>query len=433
MKIVIAGAGHGGLVAGARLARSGHSVSVFEKLGRDELGHDWEDRFTFELLKNETAKSELPSDIWRYRGDCAFVSPNYKTQVVINYTDENRQKIMWRKPLIRMLIENAEQSGVEFHFNDEVLSPLVSGNKVTGLKTSSGEHPADLTIDAAGVFSPVRKNLPSNFEIEKMPAHGDVFYAYRAYFEKKEAKSAPEIPFEVYLCHAGEKGLSWCCTNEDSVDILIGRIDPLDDEKIAEHIGKFKETHPWIGDKIIHGGNRGVIPVRRPLALMTADGYAAVGDSAFMTTPMNGMGIDLSLSAGRLLADTVFKNNSASAEALWEYNRDFHVLFGGDTAKNESLKNSLLNLPKGGVDFLFENAVIQASDLSGAGKNTDIGSLLGKFVRGMKCPPFFFAVLGGIMNGSKLSKQLKKAPSKYDRDEILKWQRAVDKAVLGVK
>lgn len=433
MNIIIAGAGHGGLTAGAILAQNGHNVSVYEKSSRDALGHDWEDRFTFELLRKELNVDSLPDDIWRYRGDCAFVSPNYKTNVVINYTDENRQKIMWRKPLIQMLVGHAEKCGVDFHFSDEVFSPIVSENRVAGIKTQSGEHFADLIIDAAGVFSPVRSNLPDSFAIEKLPTRGDVFYAYRAYYEKKDPTAEPDTPFEVYLCHDGEQGLSWCCTNSDCVDILIGRIDPLDDGEINRHVEKFRRTHPWTGDKIIHGGTRGIIPVRRPLALMTAPGYAAVGDSAFMTTPMNGMGIDLSLSAGRLLAETVIKNNSASAEALWDYNRDFHVLYGGDTAKNESLKNSLLNLPDGGVDFLFENAVIQASDLSGAGKNTNFGSLLGKFVRGMKRPSFFFAILGGIVNGAKLSKNLKNAPRTYDRKAILKWQKSVLDSVMNVK
>lgn len=85
------------------------------------------------------------------------------------------------------------------------------------------------------------------------------------------------------------------------------------------------------------------------------------------------------------------------------------------------------------MDFLFENAVIQASDLSGAGSNTNILSLLGKFARGMKQPKYFFKVLGGIMNGSKLSGRFKKAPQNYDKSAILKWQQSITDSVLSVK
>ncbi len=432
MKIITVGAGHGGLIAAAKLAKAGHDVSVFEKNKRENLGYDWEDRFTFDTVLNQLGIKEFDADTWRYRGDCAFVSPDYNTKVVIKYTDANRQKIMLRRPLINLLINNAEKCGVKFFFETEVESAVCDNERVTGIKTDSDIYLADLVIDSSGVFSKIRQSLPDSFNIEKMPERGDVFYAYRAYFDNKDGFNMPEIPFEVYLCHNREQGLSWCCTNDDSTDILIGRIDPIDDGLIKKHIDKFKESHPWIGDSVVSGGICAVIPVRRPLDIMVAGGYAAAGDSAFMTTPMNGMGIDLSVSAGALLADTVIRNNNSSIESLWEYNRDYHRLYGAVTSKNESLKNSLLNLPGDGVDFLFANAIVQAADLSGAGSNTGLGTLLGKFVRGMKSPKYFFSVLGGIMNGSKLAKAYKNVPETYEREKVLLWQKKVRGNVLKV-
>ena len=93
MKIIVAGAGLGGLAAAAVLAKAGYDVSVYEAKQRNELGHDWEDRFSFDLLLSAVKADKLPDDAWRYRGDCAFVSPDFKTKVVINYTEENRQKL----------------------------------------------------------------------------------------------------------------------------------------------------------------------------------------------------------------------------------------------------------------------------------------------------------------------------------------------------
>ena len=142
-----------------------------------------------------------------------------------------------------------------------------------------------------------------------------------------------------------------------------------------------------------------------------------------MTTPMNGMGIDLSLQAGRLLAETVIRNRDSdfSAEVLWAYNRDFHRLWGGETAKNEGLKNTLLSLPYQGVDFLFEAEVIQSSDLAGAGRNTKLSALLGKLARGMKQPSSFFTILGGLMKGAKAAKLYKNAPEAFDRAAVRAW------------
>lgn len=426
--IIIAGAGHAGLVAGAMLAKNGYSVTVYEKKQENELGHDWEDRFTFSLLADilGISEKELPADAWRYRGDCAFLSPKQKTKVTIHYTEATRQKVMWRKPLLAMLTENAKKCGVKFAFGTDIVAPIIENGKVTGIRTAQGDKNGDLVIDSAGIFSPVRANLPDNFRIEKMPRRGDVFYAYRAYFNRLDGYDAANAPFEVYLYHECEQGLSWHCTNENNVDILIGRIEKLTDKKVEEQLALFRQKRPWTGTEILHGGQYGVIPVRRPLTKMVADGYAAAGDSAFMTTPMNGMGIDLSLQAGKLLAETVMKAKDYSAASLWNYNRDFHKLYGGDAAKNEGLKNSLLSMPAEGVDFLFDHEVIQGSDLAGAGKNTKLSALLGKFVRGMKQPDYFFTIIKGLLKGSKASKLYKNAPERYDEALIEAWNAKIE-------
>lgn len=432
-KIIVAGAGHGGLIAAAKLAKAGYDVCLFEKEARENLGHDWEDRFTFSVLTDAVEASEVPQGSWRYRGDCAFISPSHRTEVKIKYTEENRQKVMWRKPLVKMLLDYADKCGVKFFFGARVLAPIVENDRVVGITTSDKEERADMIIDAAGVFSPLRTALPDEFHIEKSVKRGDVFYAYRAYYDLKE-RVTPECPFEVYLYHECERGLSWFLTNADSADVLIGRIDPVSDEKVEEQTAIFRKNHPWLGEKILHGGNYGVIPVRRPLEVIVADGYAAVGDSAFMTTPMNGMGIDLSIKAGLLLAETIKSDEKGlfTKETLWRYNRDFHKLYGGDTAKNEGLKNALLSLPAEGVDFLFDNAVIQSADLAGAGRNTNIRALLGKFVRGMRKPRYFFAVIRGLIKGAKACKTYKNAPENYDEKKIVAWRKRIRSCVIEI-
>lgn len=174
--IIIAGAGHAGLVAGAMLAKNGYSVTVYEKKQENELGHDWEDRFTFSLLADilGISEKELPADAWRYRGDCAFLSPKQKTKVTIHYTEATRQKVMWRKPLLAMLTENAKKCGVKFAFGTDIVAPIIENGKVTGIRTAQGDKNGDLVIDSAGIFSPVRANLPDNFRIEKMPRRGAI-------------------------------------------------------------------------------------------------------------------------------------------------------------------------------------------------------------------------------------------------------------------
>ena len=428
--ILVAGAGHGGLAAAALLAGNGYDVTVLERQERANLGHDWEDRFSFRLLSSLTGvpEEQFPEGSWRFRGDCAFVSPNKQTKVVVRYTDETRQRVMDRKAVVKLLLAAAEERGAKLRFGVEVTGPLIDNDRVAGLATSEGDCFADLVVDAAGVFSPVRMGLPESFGIEREPREGDLFYAYRAYFDRLPGFDTPDAPFEVYLRHEGEKGLSWFCTFDDCCDVLIGRTSPLTDEELETCLETFRKEHPWMGTRLLRGGQRAVIPVRRALTKFVADGYAAVGDAAFMTTPMNGMGLDLSLQAGGLLARTILWNRKKgfTAEGLWGYNRSFHRQFGGEAARNEGLKNALLAMDAAEVNFLFSSGVIAASDLSGAGRSTDLKTLLGKLRRGMKDPGAFFALLGGLSRGAKTAKLLKNAPLIYDAAVVDLWKSAIE-------
>lgn len=424
--IIVVGAGHGGLIAAAKLAKAGNKVTVYEQKKEEDLGYDWQDRFTFDLLKDLCELDSIPDDIWEYRADCAFLSPKQRKKVIIRYNDSNRQKIMWRKPLLQILIKYAKDQGVEFKFETSVMGPCIENGVLTGIALDTENVKADLVIDAGGVFSPIRTNLPESYNIEKSPRKGDLFYGYRAYFNRKEGYDVGDAPFEVYLYHECEKGLSWHSTTKDSVDVLIGRIEPLTEAKIKEQLDLFRIKRPWTGEEILHGGCKGFIPVRRSLTKMVGKGYAAVGDSAFMTLPMNGMGIDLSLQAGDILAKTII-DGGVEVENLWKYNVKFHYDLGGFAAKNEGLKNALLTVPSEGVDFLFEHEIIQSSDLAGAGTKTKFSSLLGKLVRGMKGPKYFFAILNGIIKGGKVSKLYKNAPSEYNEEKIKKWSEKIEK------
>ena len=151
-----------------------------------------------------------------------------------------------------------------------------------------------------------------------------------------------------------------------------------------------------------------------------------------MTTPLNGMGIDLSLKAGLLLAQTVIENGDATAQTLWKYNRDYHILYGSETAKNEGLKNTLLNMTPEAVSFLYEKGVIQATDLAGGGNKMSADAILGKIKSGMNEPKHFLTVVNGIVEGAVLAGALKKPPRNYDEVAVRNWQKSILKKVIKI-
>ena len=75
--IVVAGLGHGGIVAAALLAEKGFNVTVYEKNSEGTLGYDWTDMFDPESL--EFAGLPMPSeDKFKYKENMTFCGPGCK-------------------------------------------------------------------------------------------------------------------------------------------------------------------------------------------------------------------------------------------------------------------------------------------------------------------------------------------------------------------
>lgn len=423
-KIIVAGAGHGGLIAGAALAEKGYDVTVYERHIKDELGYDWEDSVERKIFA-ECSLPEPDESEYRFSGPMKFYNPNLKTPLTVNPVGEG-SVMMERKYIYKVLLENAEKKGVRFVFNTEILAPVMDGLRVVGIHTSDGDVFGDLVIDAAGINSPLRKNLPVCCNVDRDYGYGECFFAYRAYFDKLPAEE-PDVKYEVFLIPGGEKGISWVITGENSVDVLIGRMAPLSKTELEAELETMRRFSPQIGKNLLRGGEICQIPVRRPLSVMVCDGYAAVGDSAYMTLPMTGSGICASMRAGKLLAEAVLedKNDEFSAKTLWEYNKKYILHLGMNFAAIDILKNILLCTKVDGVNFLFDKQIITERDMSfgkGAGGSVSFSDIASRAIRGVGNLPVLFRTAGALSKGDNAKKVYKQMPAEYDEAAVLKWK-----------
>lgn len=423
-KIIVAGAGHGGLIAGAALAEKGYDVTVYERHIKDELGYDWEDSVERKIFA-ECSLPEPDESEYRFSGPMKFYNPNLKTPLTVNPVGEG-SVMMERKYIYKVLLENAEKKGVRFVFNTEILAPVMDGLRVVGIHTSDGDVFGDLVIDAAGINSPLRKNLPVCCNVDRDYGYGECFFAYRAYFDKLPAEE-PDVKYEVFLIPGGEKGISWVITGENSVDVLIGRMAPLSKTELEAELETMRRFSPQIGKNLLRGGEICQIPVRRPLSVMVCDGYAAVGDSAYMTLPMTGSGICASMRAGKLLAEAVLedKNDEFSAKTLWEYNKKYILHLGMNFAAIDILKNILLCTKVDGVNFLFDKQIITERDMSfgkGAGGSVSFSDIASRAIRGVGNLPVLLRTAGALSKGDNAKKVYKQMPAEYDEAAVLKWK-----------
>lgn len=429
-KIMVAGAGHGGLTAAYNLSKAGYDVTVIEKQLKKDLGYDWHDcldatAFEQSGLKCPPKNMVLPAE------HSYFVNPS--ETVTLDIPMEYRKGFsMDRKLLLKYLIKNCMSVGVKFIYGCEVSGAITKGDKVIGLEYKKGNkvisESCDLLIDAAGMNTPVRRKLPPCFGIQNEIPPEEAFHVYRIYLNNLTGEMLdPE--YRIDLFHLNKPGIDWVITRDGCVDILVGKFGTqgeLTNEEIEESIAAYRKKYPFIGDKVLRGGSRGIIPLTRMLPMLVADGYALVGDSAGMTFPLNGSGIVLSMKAGKILADKVIAagEGSITKKALWEYQYEYFQNYGRQLIAIHVLKNFFSYCKGRHVDTFLEKGILKAEHLAVSdGAPLDITPEFILYIIKVSpsiidCFPLVVKYLKGL---PFIDIVADKMPKTYDEHEVRKW------------
>jgi flavin-dependent dehydrogenase len=352
--VLVLGAGIGGLYAARALADNGFNVTVLEKKNRGSLGYPWRDS-----VKTRTFSSiglELPEGVCVPKQILKIIGPDGEGEVSQPYRMKKCLDVD-RRGLIDFLLDRAEEKcGVIYGVSASEL--IVSDGFVRGAVADGKEYAADLTVDACGVFSKFRAQTPENFFIDGKLSPTDYLAGYRGYYYKKR-----DVAFEprTYLMPFGMQGISWCkdAEKENYADVFFGHLGHLDAELFRANMDFLKKHNPSLSEAEVFG-QTDAIPVRRPLGVFVGNGYALVGNSACMTRPLSGSGIETSLKAGRMLANTVIKTGSdkCTAENLWRYERAFNSKYGSDFFMQDIIRNKLQSMPKDDLGWVFTSGIL---------------------------------------------------------------------------
>ena len=428
-KIIVAGGGHGGIAAAALLAQQGFDVTVYEARERENMGYDWTDIFD---RKGFTAIGlDLPdAKDFRLKHNMTFYSPSMHYRRKQHVPEEQLEIQMERTVIYDYLIKYAEESGVKFEFGVTAEAPVLLGNRVVGIKTDKGNVYGDLIIDACGADSPVRRNMPDYLGMTKELGTMDKFYVYRAFFER--TAEIPADDYNIHLFYKGALGISWVAVEEEHTDVLIGRFEPFGEDVVEETLCSLRKQYPSLGEKLVRGGQFVTIPVRQTNAAMTCNGYAAIGDAAFMTVPLIGSGIANSLKAARILADAVAadENREFSAETLYAYQKNFFKKLGSGLAPIACVKLMLTKITEADVEYLFSSGMINDdditigadfTDLSGFLDGIDLASLKAKANGVIKDKKLLKIILGTGAQIASVAAITKLMPAKYDTKALKAW------------
>ncbi|MCD7723448.1 MAG: NAD(P)-binding protein [Clostridiales bacterium] len=376
MKIIVAGGGHGGICAGAFLAQAGFDVTVYERNSRKNMGYDWTDIFDPKALK--AAGLPFPEkDKFEYKTDMTFYAPSEQTAIRQRVPENELEIKMERRDIYDLIINHAESCGVKFEYEVNIEAPIMQGDRVSGIKTNRGDFCADMVIDACGCESPVRAGLPECCMIEKHPKKFEKFYVYRAFYNKIPGEEVKD-KYKVCLLPEGKLGIGWVACEGDYVDFLIGRFEPFDTGEAERTADYFRKKNKYLGREIKRGGSFVEIPVRQPLSNLVCDGYAAIGDSAFMTVPIIGSGIANSLKMSGVLANAIISDQTKTycAETLWQYQLDYYKKLGASLAPLAAIKLLLVRISPAQLDYLFDCEILTWREMTITADTTGLAKMI---------------------------------------------------------
>ncbi|MDD6807669.1 MAG: NAD(P)/FAD-dependent oxidoreductase [Oscillospiraceae bacterium] len=439
-KIIVAGAGHGGLTAAALLADKGFDVIVYERGEKGKLGYDWTDIFDPKAL--DVVGCPWPDeDKYEWKVDMTFWGPNTNPSAKIRQrvpNDPYEMEIkMERRDIYDMLINFAESKGAKIEYGVNIKGPVMLKDRVIGIDTDKGEILGDMVIDCCGCESPVRVGLPSYLEIQKHPKWGEKFHVYRAFYDLPVDIKTVEDLYKVTLFPDEEGvGIAWIASeateNESHSDLLIGRMDKFTEENALKTAEKYRLTNPQLGTEKKRGGYFTLIPVRQPLAIMVADGYAALGDSAFMTVPIIGSGIGNAIKNSKILADVIAgdKTETYSAEVLYKYQVEYFNKMGRDIAPLALAKLVLTRVSQEELKYAIDKGLLTWREMTITANHTSIWkflkadiSLLQRGVDLAKNPGLLKKVAPVVLDVIEYYLIAFSMPKTYDREALIKWAR----------
>lgn len=437
-KIIVAGAGHGGITAAALLAEKGFDVTVYERGEKGKLGYDWTDIFDPKAL-DVVGCPRPAADKFEWKVDMTFCGPGTNPDAKIRQrvpNDENEMEIkMERSDIYDLLISFAESKGVKFEYGVTVKGPVMLKDRVIGIDTNKGEILGDMVIDACGCESPVRVNLPEYLGIQKHPKWGEKFYVYRAFYDlATDIENVDDLYKVVLFPDADSVGICWIASEKTETeahsDLLIGRMDKFDEANALATAEKYRKDNPQLGTKMTRGGYFTLIPVRQPIAIMVADGYAAIGDSAFMTVPIIGSGIGNAIKNSKILADVIAadKTETYSAETLYPYQVEYVNKMGRHIAPLALAKLVLTRVSQDEIRYAINKGLLTYHEMTITANHTSIWKFL-KFdpnlpQRGVdlaKNLPLLKKVAPVVLDILEYYAVSYSMPKTYDREKLKAW------------
>ena len=387
--VIIAGGGMAGLITAASVGYNSKGkarVLVIDRNKEVEPGKKTNNGWT---CGDATSKRSL--DYLADHIGIRYGSPELEHPVsgVYVYSPDRKSKVLFegegylfnRKLAPRRQVADAKKFGTEFMFEATAERLLSQNGWVTGVSGRKSGTPFNLTarvvIDATGSSSTLRRFMPVPTKIESEIDPDDVVGTGRYILDFEPAIENPEY-FDPNYCiiHLDQfiapHGYAWIfAKGKKKVNIGLGvsksglarrnRMFGLNDN-LQSLIDKYLTDNPVIknyrqpSDDANAGNTKGnwQVPVRRHNDCMVANGFAVVGDSAWMPRPIDAGGISPAIYGGTILGKVVaeaLEAGDAGEGSLWKYNVEYMNTHGYPMASFEVLRRYLQTVTNDQINY----------------------------------------------------------------------------------
>ena len=352
----------------------------------------------------------------------------------------------------RRLLQDALNAGVDYLGNAQATALIAESDKVVGLEGQTMENGINkpfelrskLIIDASGMSTKLRRNLPIPSYIEKEIDKDDVEPTARLNAKLRDGIEVEPTHCDIYLDQEkAPGGYLWLFPkSEDKVNIGLGiqqkrthkPLNALLKDWLATD-PRFNEIQPLSDDSNLTGAWQ--VSVRHQNDCLVANGYMVCGDAAWFPNPISAGGIGPGLIGGVMAGETAIRAieaDDSSEGQLWQYNLDFVHHYGNKTAALEAFRLYLQTLNNKEINYGMRHFLSskEATEMSlGEMPHLSPVQKIAKLTRGLGSYKAFKGLLHTMDKMRTLNTLYQNYPK--EPDEFEAWKRQVDTILQQVR